>query len=389
MEFGTKIDFNDTCFLMFVLDRMAYDYEKDNKDVIRMTLGKSELPLHPSIRSAMHEALDDLVKSSYVFPAGLPELKNRLSAFYQDKYRRSIDPENFIISAGTSAIFRNLFQLLVKAGDEILLPLPYYPLYQVSALLAQGKIRYYRIDPDTLRVDIKSFKENFTGKTKVVVINSPGNPFGNILTHDELYTLDSVVNGRAVIVSDEIYANMSFDGPAVSALQLDEPRSVFVVTDSFSKGYRMYSRRVGYCIVPDELIAPLTVIQQHTLLTVDPVVQYGAAAALAYQQEVDCLRQLYRSRRDYTLEKFKEAPDIKALESAGGFYITLDCAAFMKKNKFLTSLGLAVKIMERACVATVPGSDFGIPHTLRLSYTTARFKEGVDLLVNFFSTYKA
>ncbi len=387
MEFGTKIDFNDKCFLMFVLDRMAYDYEKDNKDVIRMTLGKSELPLHPSIRSAMHEALDDLVKSSYVFPAGLPELKNRLSAFYRDKYRRSIDPENFIINAGTSAIFRNLFQLSVKAGDEILLPLPYYPLYQVSALLARGKIRYYRIDPDTLRVDIKSFKENFTGKTKVVVINSPGNPLGNILTQDELYTLDSIVNGQALIVSDEIYATMSFDRPAVSVLQLEDPRSVFVVTDSFSKGYRMYSRRVGYCIVPDDLIMPLTVIQQHTLLTLDPVVQYGAMAALDHQEEVDHLRDLYRGRRDHTLAKFKDVALVHALPSAGGFYITLDCAKFMKKNKFRSSFDLAVKIMEKAHVATVPGSDFGIPHTLRLSYTTARFEEGINLLVNFFTTY--
>lgn len=385
MELRTNINFYDERFLMFVLDQMAYDYEKQNKDVIRMTLGKSELPLHEDIIKSMQEALGDFKKSSLVYPSGLPELKEKLSEYYNERYNVSIKPNNFVISCGTSTIFRNLFHLLLKEGDEVLLPLPYYSLYHFSALLVNAKIRYYKIDMETLALDVESFKENFTDKTRVVVINSPGNPLGNILTKEELYTIDSIVNGQAVVINDEIYANICFDDPGISVMQLKDTKSVFITTDAFSKGYRMYSRRVGYCIVPDELVTPLTVMQHHTLLTLDPVVQFGAITALEHQDEVDCLNDLYRDRRNYTISRLGDVPGVKPLYSKGSFYITLDCEKFMKDNGIETSLELAIKIMESKQIATVPGSDFGLPNTLRLSFSSSRYFEGIDLLYDFFT----
>lgn len=385
MDLRTEINFFDNRFLMFVLDNMAYEYEKQNRDVIRLTLGKSELPLRKEVIESMQDALGDFKKSSLVFPGGLPDLKERLSEYYKDKYHISINPNNFIISVGTSTIFRNLFYLFLKEGDEVLLPIPYYSLYHFSALLVGAKIRYYKIDLNTMSLDVESFKENFTENTKVVVINSPGNPLGNILTNDELYNIDSIVNGRAVIINDEIYANVSFDEHCTSVMQLNNTKSTFITTDAFSKGYRMYSRRVGYCIVPDELITPLNVIQHHTLLTLDPVVQFGAITALDYQKDVEHLVDLYRARRDYTLEKFRGVSDITVLPAKGSFYITLDCEKYMQKRGFSTSLDLATKIMESTFVATVPGLDFGIPNTLRLSYSNTRYNEGIDRLVDFFS----
>ncbi|MCL6589243.1 MAG: aminotransferase class I/II-fold pyridoxal phosphate-dependent enzyme [Firmicutes bacterium] len=385
MELRMEIDFFDNRFLMFVLDQMAYEYEKEGKDVIRMTLGKSELPLHPAIIKSMQDALGDFSKSALVFPGGLPELKEALAAYYRAKYQVGIDPKNFIISVGTSTIFRNLFQLLLKEGDEVLLPLPYYSLYHFSALLARATVKYYRINLNTMRLDVDSFRENFSQKTRVVVINTPGNPLGNILTEAELYQIDEIVNGRAAIINDEIYANICFDKPGISVMQLKGTKSRFITTDAFSKGFRMYSRRVGYCIVPEELITPLTVIQHHTLLTTDPVVQFGAITALQYQEEVQHLVGLYRERRNYTLTRLQGIPGIRVLPSEGSFYITLDCQEYMRKKGLKTSLDLAVKIMEAKCVATVPGSDFGIPETLRLSFSNTRYNQGIDRLAEFFS----
>ncbi len=384
MELRSDINFYDNRFLMFVLDQMAYEYETEKRDVIRMTLGKSELPMHPAIIKSMQDALGDFKKSSLVFPGGLPELKDKLSEYYRQKYDVAINPGNFVISVGTSTLFRNLFHLLLKEGDEVLLPLPYYSLYHFCALLVDAKIRYYKIDLDTLSLDVESFKENFTEKTRVVVINTPGNPLGNILTKDELYTIDSIVNGQAVVINDEIYANICFDKQCTSVMQLENTKSVFITTDAFSKGYRMYSRRVGYCIVPDELVTPLTVIQHHTLLTLDPVVQFGAITALENQSEVECLVGLYRARRDYTLQVFKDIPGVRALPAEGSFYLTLDCGQYMKEKGYESSLDLAVRIMEEKCVATVPGSDFGLPETLRLSFSNTRYNEGIDRLADFF-----
>jgi aspartate/methionine/tyrosine aminotransferase len=370
---------------MFVLDQMAHHYEQDHKDVIRMTLGKSELPLHPQINAAMEEALGDFRKSSQVFPAGLPELRSKLSEYYWKKYEINIPARQFIIGSGTSSIFRNLFQLLLGQEDEVLLPSPYYSLYHFSALLTGAKIKYYRIDPETMRLDVQSFRESFTPRTKVVVTNSPGNPLGNLLSREEMLEIDAIVDGRAVIIHDEIYANMCFDSEHVSALQLGKTRSTFITTNAFSKGYRMYARRVGYCIVPESLIEPLTVIQHHTILTVDPVVQYGAMAALELQSEVDELVSLYRDRRDYTVERFAQVTDVKVNWSNGGFYITLDCADYMNKQGFSTSLELATRIIESTYVAVVPGSDFGLPSSLRLSFSSSKYKEGIERLVQFFA----
>lgn len=380
------INFFDNRFLMFVLDQMANEYEKNGRDAIRMTLGKSELQLHPDIIQAIVDSMNDFKKSALVFPGGLPELKEKLSQHYKKRYDLDIEPKNFIISVGTSTIFRNLFYLYLERGDEVLLPLPYYSLYHFSALLAGAKIRYYKIDLDSLRLDRDSFKENFTDKTRLVVMNSPGNPLGNFFTKDELDFMDFVVDGRAPIINDEVYDNVCFDESSPSVMEMTDAKTLFITTNSFSKAYRMYSRRVGYCIVPDELITPMTVIQDHTLLTTDPICQFGALKALDYQDEVEHIRTLYKERRDYTVEQFENAADVRAIPSKGSFYFTLDCSKYMEKKGFSNSLDLAAKIMEEKHTATVPGSDFGLPKTLRLSYSCHRYKEGIDNLVAFFNS---
>jgi len=385
MEFRQRINYYDNRFLMFILDKMAYEYELQGKDVIRMTLGKSELPVHPRIIGAMTDALEDFEKSAKVFPAGLPELKNELAAHYSSKYDVDIPADNFIISVGTSTIFRNLFHLLTNEKDEVLLPLPYYSLYNFCAQLTGASIKYYDIDLQTLRLNRESFKANYSDKTKIVVINTPGNPLGNILTEDELYFIDEVVNGRAIIINDEIYANMCFDDKGSSVMQLKNTKSTFITTDAFSKGYRMYSRRVGYCIVPDELVLPLTVIQHHTLLTADPVVQYGAIEALHHPDEIEILRTSYKHRRDYTEQILNTIDGIHVYHSKGSFYCTVDCANFMRTKGYQTSLALAEEIMKEKYVAVVPGSDFGLPYTIRLSFSSLAYEEGIDRLAEFFA----
>ncbi len=324
-------------------------------------------------------------KSTYVFPAGLPQLKERLAQHYLERYQVKIPDKNIMIGAGTSSLFRNIFQLQLKPGDEVLLPLPYYSLYHFSALLAGATIKYYRINTETLSVDMASFRQNFTSKTKIVVINSPGNPLGNIVTKDEWLAIDDIVNGQAIIVSDEIYDNTCFQDGFMSAIQLKKnTKSSYIITNAFSKGYRMYARRVGYCIVPDDMVEPLTVIQHHTLLTLDPVVQYGAIEALNQQREVESLVNTYKERCVYTIRRFDEVSDIKAIPAKGGFYITLDCEDYMKNNNIATSLELATQIINKTYVGVVPGSDFGLPNTLRLSFSTSKYTEGIDRLVAFF-----
>ena len=380
-----KIDFHENRFLMFVIDDMANNLEyKQGKKVIRLTLGKSELKLNPEIVDAMKTSLDDERKRNLVYPGGLPELKEKLADHYHKEFGVSISPDHFIISAGTSSIFRNLFYLLTNSDTAVLLPHPYYSLYRFSALLTGTKIRYYKIDPYTGRLDLKSFRDNFDEKVKAVVLNSPGNPLGNVLTDEEIYQMDEIVDGKAVMISDEIYSNTYFDQANKSALNLQNTKSKFIITNAFSKSYRMYSRRVGFCIVPDELIEPMTVLQHHTLLTLDPVVQYGAIKALDNEEDVRQLTKIYKERRDYTMEKLKTVARVKAFDSLGGFYITLQCGEYMKQKNYTSSYDLAVDLLLKKSVAVVPGSDFGLPETIRLSFTSKNYEEGIDRICEFF-----
>jgi aspartate/methionine/tyrosine aminotransferase len=385
-----KINFFENRFLMFVIDNMAYELEKKGHEIIRMTLGKSELPIHKDIVKILKDSIEDFNKYSLVFPSGLPELKSKLSKIYNKKHNINSAPNNIIISTGTSSIFRNLYQILLNDGDEVLIPRPYYSLYKFCGAILNAKIKYYNINYEDMSLDIESFKNNFNSNTKIVVINSPGNPLGNILKKEDFLQIDEIVNGKAYVISDEIYMNMSFDGEEISALDIfgwgdnSRAKSKFIITNSLSKGYRMYSKRVGWCLAPEELVTPLTVMQHHTLLTADPVVQFAAVEALNHSEDLDYLRKKYKERRDYVISSLKDNTNVKVFPAKGSFYITLDCSLCIKKRKLADEFELAKEIINSIGVAVVPGSDFGAPGTIRLSYTCEKFKEGIDRLNDFF-----
>jgi aspartate aminotransferase len=381
-----RLDLGGQEFLMFVIDQMAYEYEKQYDDVIRLTLGKSQLPPAKSVVAAMTKAIGDQDMNNLVFPAGLPELRERIAKDYADRYGADIDPARVLVNVGTSSHFRNIFQVLAGPGDEVLLPKPYYPLYVICAELAGASVCYYDIDLDTFAIDVDELASKITPATKIVVLNSPGNPLGNVLSLEQFAAIDAAVDGRALILNDEIYANAYFDDEPFSAAQLRDTHSPIAITNGFSKGHSMYARRVGWAIVPQELVEPLTVIQHHTLLCTDPVVQFGGIAALDDLEVVLGLVAACKHRRDYTLEQFAKVADVDALPSRGGFYLTLECSKALRNRSLGSSLELAREIMKAVHVATVPGSDFGIPETLRLSFTSERYDEGIDRLVSFFTS---
>ncbi len=368
---------------MFEIDELANQKEKSGIEIIRMTLGKTELPLHKDILDVMKNAIDTMRLNNVVIPAGLPDLKQKISEYYKDKMSICVCPSNILIGSGTSFFFRNLLSLLLSHEDEILLPKPYYSLYHFCSLLTEASIKFYDINDD-LSINMSSFESNFNLKTKVVIINSPGNPLGNIISYNELNRIDEIVNGNAYIISDEIYNDIYFDEKPISFLELQNPRSTFFITNGFSKGYRMYTKRIGYCIVPDEFIEKLSVILQHTMLTVDPVNQFGAIQALNLPEEVESIRKLYLSRRDYATIAFQKLENVLMIKSKGSFYITLNCSNYINKNPIKNCLELAKDILNKTNVAVVPGVDFGLPNTLRLSFTTSKFEEGINRLVNFF-----
>ena len=373
-------------FQMFVLDEVADGLLANQKDVIKLTIGISELEIPQKVRQVFADTIFDFQKTHRVFPQGIPELRQAIANYYNDQYHVNTKSDNVIVNVGTSSIFRNLFQLLCQPGQEILLPKPYYCLYLLSAILAGAEISYYDIDYQSRKIDFDSFQKNYNpDKTAVVVLNNPGNPLGNVISQEEIIEINRIIAGRSYIMNDEIYNNTLFYDEYKSPLAyLNEFRDVNLVTNAFSKGFRMYTKRVGYAILPDPLVMPMRIVQQHTLLTHDPVNQYGAIAALQDLEAPKELTKIYKSRAEYSYAQLK-GTGCDPIKSEGGFYIVLDCDRWVKEKGMNSSKELAIDIAKTVYVATVPGTDFGIPNGLRLSFCNSRYNEGIDRLRDYFT----
>ena len=377
----------DLEFQMFVLDEHADKLLDEGKDILKLTIGVPELPTPQAVLDRIVGVLGDPNFVRRVYPEGLPELREAIAAYYNTKYRAEVSKDNLIVSTGTSPIFRNLFQLISGQGREILLPRPYYALYLYCATLAKATIKFYDIDPVSMRVDMDSFRDNFSPeRTSLVVVNSPGNPLGNIVNPDELRQIYEIVDRQAYILNDEIYNNCMFYDDFRSPLDiLPEYNDVTIVTNSFSKGFRMYTKRVGFAILPLELQANLRVMQQHTLLCTDPCYQYGMIAALDDEESPAELAKIYKARAKYTTQQLLNT-GCEPVAAEGGFYAVLRCASWNQANGFASSKELAHDILNKAHVAVVPGSDFGIPQDLRLAFCNDRYDEGIDRLRSYFSS---
>ncbi len=377
----------DLEFQMFVLDEHADKLLAEGKDILKLTIGVPELPTPPAVLDRIVEAVGDPNFVRRVFPEGLPELREAIATHYNAKYRSEISKDNIIVSTGTSPIFRNIFQLVSGQGREILLPRPYYALYVYCARLANATVKFYDIDPVSMRVDMDSFRENFSPeKTALVVVNSPGNPLGNIVNPDELRQIYEITDGQAYILNDEIYNNCLFYEDFQSALDvLREYQDTTIVTNSFSKGFRMYTKRVGFAILPPELQTNLRVMQQHTLLCTDPCYQYGMIAALDDDESPAELARIYKSRAEYTTAQLQNT-GCDPIAAEGGFYAVLRCSDWNQEHGFSSSKELAHDILNKAHVAVVPGTDFGIPQDLRLAFCNDRYDEGIDRLRRYFNS---
>jgi aspartate/methionine/tyrosine aminotransferase len=373
-------------FQMFVMDEMADAAQARGRDVIKLTIGITDLPVPERVRSKIAEAVHDPVTTRRVFPQGLPELRGAIARYYNQQFHVGVDVENVIVNTGTSPIFRNLFQLLSKPGQEILIPRPYYCLYKICALLARAQVTYYDVDLDTFRVDLRSFRKAYSPeRTAVVVINNPGNPVGNVLTRDEVMGIYDTVRDRSYVVNDEIYNNCCFYTKFESPLSYlpESSKRVTIVTNGFSKGFRLYTKRVGYALLPDELVMPMRIVQQHTLLTHDPVTQLAMIEALNDLESPRELCRIYRKRAEYSFDRLHGTGCVP-IRADGGFYVVLDCADWIRAGHAADSIELARDILEQVNVATVPGTDFGAPETLRLSLCSARFQEAIDRLRDYF-----
>ena len=349
------------------------------RNIIDFGLGEPDFATPSNIiRAAEHAMAEGFTK--YTPPAGLPALRQAIA----DKLKRENDldyaPEEIIVSCGAKQALYNVAMVLLDAGDEVLIPGPYWVTYPTQVLLAGGTPV---IIPTTVANDFKitgdMLRRSMTPKTKGLILNSPCNPTGAVYTLAELEDLARVLlDTDLFIITDEIYEHIIYDGlKQISIATLDPAlKARSLVVNGFSKAYAMTGWRLGYCAGPREVIEMCDRLQSQTTSNATAFAQVAGIEALTGPQEsVGAMAQAFEQRRNFVVQRLNTIPGITSNTPRGAFYVFPNIAALFGRraqgHPLTTAAAVADYLLEAAGVAVVPGDAFGDDRSMRISYASS------------------
>ena len=339
------------------------------EEVYALAGGEPEVDTPDFIKQAAIKALNE-GHTKYTPSGGIPELREALSAKFLKDNNLNYAANQICVTAGAKMACFNAILAVVEEGDEVIIPTPYWVSYPEMVRLAGGVPVLVETKESTgWKMTPEQFEDAMTPATKMVIINSPGNPTGAVYTADELRALGEIALGEdIVILSDEIYEKLVYgESNHVSIASLsDELYNLTITVNGFSKAYSMTGWRLGYTAAPKPLADAIDKIQNHTISNASSFSQYGALAALEGDQSfIEDLRGEYDVKRQFMFARLKAIPNIRVVEPQGAFYFFVYTGSMQLK-----SVNLCDKLLSRYKVAAVPGIAFGYEEGIRLSYCT-------------------
>ncbi len=373
--------------LTLAIDSLAKEMKKNGEDVCSFSAGEPDFDTPTHIKAAAKKALDE-GKTRYGPAAGEPGLRKAIAEKLLRDNQLAYNADNIIVTNGGKQSLYNLIMALIEAGDEVIIPAPYWLSYPEMVTLAGGTSvivntsleNHYKITPEQLEAAI-------TPKTKLFVLNSPSNPTGIVYTPEEIAALAKIVVEKDIlVVSDEIYEKILYDGAIHRSIASFGPE-IFqrsIVSNGFAKAFSMTGWRVGYIAGPVEIVEAMTNIQGHSTSNVCTFAQYGAIAALESPQ--DCIEEMVKAfseRRQYILERVRAIPGLNCPTPNGAFYVFIDIS-----QTGLKSRDFCQKLLKTQKVAAIPGIAFGADDCIRLSYATdlKTIEKGFDRIDQFIGT---
>ncbi len=355
---------------------------KAGEDVISLSIGEPDFPPPECAKKACVEAIES-GHTKYTHSQGLIELREEICTHYKRQYGVQVNPEQILVTAGSSPAFFLTFAVLLNRGDKVILPDPHYACYPSFVEFLDGKCTFVRVkEKDRFHYNPAEVKKKIAAKTKAILINSPGNPTGYLIPDDTFQALSKM---RPYLVSDEIYHGLVYKGRARSALEFTD--RAFVI-NGFSKAYSMTGFRLGYVIAPQEFVRPMQKIQQNFYISVNPFVQMAGIAALRHgQKDVDRMRGIFAERRKVALEELSKINLVPLSKPEGAFYIFVSI-----KHVTNNSYKFAFDCLRKAKVGITPGIDFGKGGEgyIRISYANSieNIREGIRRLGAYISKTK-
>ena len=339
------------------------------EEVYALAGGEPEVDTPDFIKAAAIQALQE-GRTKYTPAGGIPELREAIAAKLLIDNKLEFDPKQICVTAGAKMACYNAILAVLEEGDEVIIPAPYWVSYPEMVRLAGGEpVIVETTEANGWKMTADQFEEAMTPATKMVILNSPGNPTGAVYTAAELREIGEIAAGEdIVILSDEIYEKLVYgDVKHVSIASLsNELRDLTITVNGFSKAYSMTGWRLGYTAAPKHFAEAIDKIQNHTVSNATSFAQYGALAALQGDQTfVEDLCGEYDVKRQFMFSRLKAIPNIRVVEPQGAFYFFVNTGSMGLK-----SMNLCDKLLSRYKVAAVPGVAFGNDEGIRLSYCT-------------------
>src|SRR6478752_559031 len=373
--------------LTLSIDSKAKAMKAEGIDVCGFGAGEPDFDTPDHIKAAAIQALEAGF-TKYTPSAGLPELRQAISEKLEADNQLSYRPSQVVVSGGAKHSCYNAILATCQPGDEVLIPSPYWVSYPDMVRLAGAEpVIVPTTERNGWKMRASDFENAMTPRTKMLILNTPGNPSGSVYTREELEGIVEVAAEEDIyILSDEIYEKLVYDGAEhVSVASLSKQAYDLTITvNGFSKSYAMTGWRLGYMGAPEAIARAVDSIQSHSTSNPCSFAQKGAIAALkGDQQPLSDMRDEFDMRRNYMYDRISKIANITAVKPQGAFYVLVNISQLG-----LNSQNFSDRLLSKANVAVIPGAAFGDDRTIRLSYATSIdvIKKGLDRFQDFCRT---
>jgi aspartate aminotransferase len=353
--------------------------EARGQEIIHLEIGEPDFDTPPDIVEAGCRALRN-GETHYTPTAGIPELRAAIADDVARSRRIVVDPEQVVVTPGGKPIMFFAILALVDAGDEVLVPNPSFPIYESMVSFAGGQPVFVPLRQENeFRFDLDEFRAGLSERTKMVILNSPANPTGGVLTPEDIAGLADILRERPdiFVLSDEIYSRMLYESPFASIASEPDlgPEGRTIILDGFSKTYAMTGWRLGYGVMPITLAEQLTKLQVNSNSCTNAATQYAGIEALSGPQDsVERMLSEFRARRDLIVAGLNELPGVECVNPQGAFY------AFPRIADTRCSAGaLADLLLDEAGVACLAGTAFGRYGEGHLRFSYANSRQNISL----------
>ena len=369
--------------------RKFFDIAATKKGVISLGVGEPDFITPWHIREAAIHAIDK-GRTFYTGNKGLLELRDAICNYYKRRFDVEYNPEeNVIVTVGGSEAIDIVLRTICKPGDEVILPTPAYVAYAAIIEMAGAKVVELELkEEDEFKITPDALKNALSDKTKAIILNFPGNPTGGIMTYDDYKKIVPILKEAGIfVVTDEIYAELTYEGRHCSIAEFVEIKEKTIVINGFSKAYSMTGYRIGYILAHKDLINMINKIHQYTIMCAPTSSQYAAIeAANNGDNDVEEMFLSFKQRRNYIVKELNRI-GLKTHMPQGAFYVfpSIKCTG-------LSSEEFCERLLDEQNLALVPGNAFGEAGEgyVRISYAYSidQIKKAIEKLETFLVQFK-